>query len=91
MYFPFTILIKKGKLCAKSDDYLIIARRLGIHVGCSIGVCSTIQIEQVLFDDPQKLGCSSRIKFDVEQQLSNKTLIEHNSCPILCSINVIFD
>jgi len=35
-----------------------------------------------MFDDPQKLGCSTRIMFDmdvdVEQQLSNKTLIEHN-------------
>ncbi len=51
-------------------------------LGCSTGLCSTIQIEQVMFDDPQKLGCSTRIMFDVdvdvEQQLSNKTLIEHN-------------
>ena len=52
-----------------------IQRRL---LGCSTGLCSTIQIEQVMFDDPQKLGCSTRIMFDVEQQLSNKTLIEHN-------------
>ncbi len=51
-------------------------------LGCSTGLCSTIQIEQNMFDDPQKLGCSTRIMFDVdvdvEQQLSNKTLIEHN-------------
>ncbi len=66
----------------------VFFRRL---LGCSTGVCSTIQIEQVMFDDPQKLGCSTRIMFDVEQQLSNKTLIEHNFCPRLCSINVYFD
>ena len=58
---------------------------------CSTGGCLTIQIEQVMFDNPQKLGCLTRIMFDVEQQLSNKTLIEHNFCPRLCSINVYFD
>ena len=60
-------------------------------LGCLTGVCLTIQIEQVMFDDLQTLGCSTRIMFNVEQQLSNKTLIENNFCPRLCSINVYFD
>jgi hypothetical protein len=62
------------------SNYLKVLR---IHGGWLTGVCSSIQVEQVLFDDPQKLGCLTQIKFDVEQQLSNKTLIEHNSCPRL--------
>jgi hypothetical protein len=30
-------------------------------MGCSTGVCSTIQIEQVMFDTLQKLGCLTRL------------------------------
>ncbi len=30
-------------------------------LGCSTGLCSTIQIKQKLFDDPQKVGCSTQI------------------------------
>jgi hypothetical protein len=62
-----------------------------VHVGCWTRLCSTIQIKEVLFDDPQKLGCSTRIKFNMKQHLSNKTLFELNSWPKLCLNNVMFD
>jgi hypothetical protein len=62
-----------------------------VHVGCSTRLWLTIQIEEVLFDDPQKLGCLTRIKFDMKPQLSNKTLFNLSSWPKLCSNNVMFD
>ena len=37
----------------------------GRLLGCLTGGCLTIQIEQVMFDNPQKLGCSTQIMFDV--------------------------
>ncbi len=38
----------------------------------STGLCSTIQIKEKLFDDLQKLWCSTRIKFEVEA-----AIVEH--------------
>jgi hypothetical protein len=34
-----------------------------VHVGCSTQLCLTIQIEEVFFDSPQKLGCLIHIMF----------------------------
>ncbi len=39
----------------------------------------------------KKLGCLTRIKFDVKQQLLNKILFKLNSWPKLCLINYYFD
>jgi hypothetical protein len=59
---------------------------LRVHVECLTQLCSTIQIQV-----PQKLGCLTQIKFDMKQQLSNKTLFKLNSWPKLCSNNVMFN
>ncbi len=50
-----------------------------VQVLRSTGLCSTIEIEEKLFDDYRKLRCSTQIMFDVKQQLSNIKLIEVNS------------
>jgi hypothetical protein len=47
---------------------MLLAR---VHVGCSTGVCSTVQIEEKLFDDLKSRDVQLGFMFDVKQQLSN--------------------
>ena len=35
-------------------------------MGSSIQLCLTIQIEEVLFDDPQKLGCLTQLSLTIQ-------------------------
>jgi hypothetical protein len=55
------------------------------------GLCSTIQIQELLFNDYRKLGYPTWIKFGVKQQLLNIKLIKLNHRPGVSSINVNFD
>jgi hypothetical protein len=47
-----------------------------VQVLRSTGHCSTIEIEEKLFDDYRKLQCLTQIMFNLKQQLSNIQLIE---------------
>jgi hypothetical protein len=47
-----------------------------VQVLRSTGLCSTIEIEEKLFDYYRKLRCPTQIMFDLKQQLSNIKLIE---------------
>ena len=51
---------KPQKTCQNNNSDI----KHGVYVGCSTQLCSTFQIKEVLFDDPQKLGCSIWILFD---------------------------
>ena len=65
-------LDQKFNGCIWSDDY---GRRL---LGCSTGGCSTIQIEQKLFDNLKSWDVRLKLCSTKNQQLSNIKLIELN-------------
>ncbi len=58
--------------------YKLLNISKGVHVGCSTGLCSTIQIKEKLFDNLQNLGCSTRIMFDGRLTIVEQKLIELN-------------
>jgi len=47
------------------------------QVECSTGLILTIEIEDLLFDNNEKLGCSTQIMFNGKLQLSKITSVEH--------------
>ncbi len=57
-------------LSCESSAYL-----LGVQVLCSTGLCSTIEIEEKLFDEMKKLWCSTQIMFDVEAAIVKQNII----------------
>ncbi len=54
-------------------------------MGCSTGVCSTIEIEQ-----PKKLECSAQIMFDRKLTIVEHKINQTKSERWLCSINSYF-
>ncbi len=73
-----------------------LASCVGGLLGCSTGGCSTIQIEQKLFDDLKSWDVRLKLCSTENWQLSNIKLIELNQESdyvrlILCSTNVMFN
>jgi hypothetical protein len=60
-------------------------------LGCSTWSCSTIEIEDKLFDDPKSWDVRLGVRSTWKQPLSNIRLFERSSFYELCSTNFNFD